>query len=271
MLNCLWRPEQIAACEYEIYLSHFARISCSSHTYCHCFAAHKNRWWRKAAALRPGWTIHYCFVSTPNTGRVRSSVPTALLAVYWAGCVYYAFSPTFYSTWLLENATVWVCLAPVIVLYCKGFVLRDISYFIIFVAAIMQTVGGHYGFAHVPIGDVLSEYLGLQRNCFDRIGHYVCGLLAFPVFNAFFLKLHAPKWLLCTISIMGMMGVAASYEIFEWFVVTYVDNMTAEEYIGWQGDPWDAQADMLMCLLGGLTTIPFACAYFGGKSGRELD
>lgn len=206
---------------------------------------------------------------TLGAAKVKGGVPIALLVLYWAGCVYYAFSPAFYTTWLLENATVWVCLVPVIVLYCKGFVLSNLSYFIIFTASIMQTVGGHYGFSHVPAGEMLSELLGLQRNCFDRVGHYVCGLLAFPVFNALFLALRAPKGLLCALSVMSMMGVAALYEIFEWFVVTYVDRMTAEEYIGWQGDPWDAQADMLMCLLGGITIIPLAYACFARKSNES--
>jgi putative membrane protein len=62
-------------------------------------------------------------------------------------------------------------------------------------------------------------------------------------------------WLLaCLLSIC--LSIAVFTELFEWGVVMFTG--TPENlYLGWQGDIWDAQWNMLLCLIGALFSIIF--------------
>jgi len=51
--------------------------------------------------------------------------------------------------------------------------------------------------------------------------------------------------------------VSAAYEIFEWLLTIVVAPEMAADYNGQQGDPWDAQKDMAMALVGAaLAAVP---------------
>jgi putative membrane protein len=51
------------------------------------------------------------------------------------------------------------------------------------------------------------------------------------------------------LSIAVCMGISACYELFE-YGVAVTSGAGAENFLGGQGDPWDTQNDMLMCLVG---------------------
>jgi putative membrane protein len=47
-----------------------------------------------------------------------------------------------------------------------------------------------------------------------------------------------------------------SYELLEWIYAAYGGNAQAgADFLGSQGDIWDAQKDMLMDTLGGITSV----------------
>ena len=99
------------------------------------------------------------------------------------------------------------------------------------------------------------------RNNFDRLGHFFCGLLTYPVFE--FIRerkiVYSTLWAF-VLSAMGIMGIAALYELFEWLDFIIAEIRFGEIFLGTQGDPWDAQADMFMCLLGSVFSgIIFLC------------
>jgi putative membrane protein len=50
-------------------------------------------------------------------------------------------------------------------------------YACIFAQALVLMLGGTYTYARVPIGFGLQEWLGLQRNPHDKIGHFMRGLV----------------------------------------------------------------------------------------------
>jgi len=52
-----------------------------------------------------------------------------------------------------------------------------------------------------------------------------------------------------------MMSVACSYEIIEWAYAVIEGGNTGIEFLGSQGDVWDAQKDMLADTLGALFSI----------------
>ncbi len=47
------------------------------------------------------------------------------------------------------------------------------------------------------------------------------------------------------------------YEVFEWLLTLVMSPQDAESYNGQQGDPWDAQKDIAIAMIGSLLAIPF--------------
>ncbi len=50
------------------------------------------------------------------------------------------------------------------------------------------------------------------------------------------------------------LAISASYELIE-FGAAMALGQGADEFLGTQGDPWDTQWDMLMCLIGAVTAV----------------
>ena len=61
---------------------------------------------------------------------------------------------------------------PLLVLSYRRFPLTSLLYACIFAHAVVLMVGGAYTYARVPLGFQLAEWLDLQRNPYDRIGHF---------------------------------------------------------------------------------------------------
>jgi putative membrane protein len=55
------------------------------------------------------------------------------------------------------------------------------------------------------------------------------------------------------------MAVAAGYEIIEWWYAVIEGGKAGVEFLGSQGDVWDAQKDMLADTLGAITALGLFC------------
>ena len=164
--------------------------------------------------------------------------------------------------------TVWGGIALLSVLYIKGIRLSVVSLLIVLIAACLHTIGGHYTFAHVPCGEWIGQCFGIERNCYDRLGHFVCGLLAIPVFDVLS-KCRINLLQVLIFGTLSVMGVAALYEIFEWCSTSLLDKHTFEVYVAIQGDPWDAQKDMFLCFCGALLSVPAGMMFFFKRRGSS--
>ena len=51
------------------------------------------------------------------------------------------------------------------------------------------------------------------------------------------------------------LAFSAFYEILEWWMVVEFYPTSGPDWLGMQGDPWDAQEDMLMALIGATLSI----------------
>lgn len=51
------------------------------------------------------------------------------------------------------------------------------------------------------------------------------------------------------------MATSMVYELIEWGAALLFGGPLAQDYVGSQGDPWDAQKDMALAALGALITI----------------
>jgi putative membrane protein len=80
------------------------------------------------------------------------------------------------GTWVLEVAPV-VIAAPLLYFTWRPFRLTPLTYRLIFLHALILILGGHYTYAHVPLGFWLQDLFDFARNPYDRIGHFAQGFV----------------------------------------------------------------------------------------------
>ncbi|HVR74828.1 MAG TPA: DUF2238 domain-containing protein [Planctomycetota bacterium] len=182
--------------------------------------------------------------------------PTLVLAVaFWVAVIWSAIFPYRLEAYLLEIVT--PVLGFFLLLGTARFLrFTDLAYGFMFLEGIILLVGAHYTHERVPLFDWLKDALGLERNHYDRFAHFCVGFfMAVPV-RELLLRMSPlrGKWLFFFI-VMGILGFAAFYEISEWWVAVLASPEAGAAYLGMQGDPWDAQKDMLLDGLGALVGV----------------
>jgi putative membrane protein len=159
------------------------------------------------------------------------------------------------GTWLLEVLPVVVVL-PVLWLTHHRFPLTRVLYLCIFLHAIVLMVGGAYTYARVPLGFQLQEWLDLERNPYDRIGHFMQGFVPALAAREILKRGHYVRTagMLAFLVICVVMSVSATYELIEWAAALAL-GQGAEDFLGTQGDVWDTQSDMFCALLGAIAAL----------------
>lgn len=156
------------------------------------------------------------------------------------------------TTWLLEIFPILVVL-PLLAATYRRFPLTTLLYACIFVHALVLMLGGAYTYARVPLGFWLEELLGLQRNPYDKIGHFFQGFV--PALAAREILIRGAhvrgRAMLNFIVLCIVLAISATYELVEWAAALAL-GQGADEFLGTQGDPWDTQSDMFTALLGAL-------------------
>ena len=159
------------------------------------------------------------------------------------------------ATWLLEVAPVLIVL-PLLWYTRSRFPLTRLLYACIFVHAIVLMVGGAYTYARVPLGFAIQDALDLQRNPYDKIGHFAQGFV--PALAAREVLLRGRyvrgRGMLAFLVVCVVLAVSACYEFVEWGAALAM-GQGADEFLGTQGDPWDTQSDMFMALIGAITAL----------------
>lgn len=129
---------------------------------------------------------------------------------------------------------------------------------------LIHTLAGRYTYSNVPYdawshfltGHTISETFGLARNGFDRFVHLMFGVLAVPVYAEVAQRYTGASRRAALWNALLLVGlVSALYEIFEWLLTIVVAPEMAADYNGQQGDPWDAQKDMAMALIGAVLAV----------------
>jgi putative membrane protein len=173
-------------------------------------------------------------------------------AIVW---IWAAIEPVYPHDWLLENYLVFLSV-PVIFIVGRYFKLSNISYCLITLFMIMHVIGSHYTYAEVPFGDVLKDWLGADRNMYDRLVHFSFGfLLAYPVREIFMRIAHAKGFWAYFLPVDLTFAFSAIYEIIEWRTAANVDLSAGLAFLGAQGDIWDAQKDMLLAGTGAIIAM----------------
>ena len=178
-----------------------------------------------------------------------------LLAAGAAVFIWSAIAPFDRLTWWLEVAPVLV-VVPLLVATYRRFPLSRLLYRLIFVHAVILMVGGHYTYAHVPLGFWMEQAFGFARNHYDRIGHLAQGFIPAIAAREILLRVTPLRRgkMLFFLSTCVVLAVSAFYELVEWWVAVAI-GMSAQEFLGTQGDVWDTQWDMFLALLGALAAL----------------
>jgi putative membrane protein len=178
----------------------------------------------------------------------------ALIAVL-AALVASGIKPYDRITWWMEVAPVLVG-APVLVATYRRFPLTSLLYALICVHALVLIVGGAYSYARVPLGFWLQDLLALERNPYDRIGHFMQGFVPALIAREILLRgrFVAGRTMVGFLSLCVALAISAFYELIEWWAALAL-GQGAEEFLGTQGDPWDTQADMFLALLGAAVAL----------------
>ena len=161
--------------------------------------------------------------------------------------------PVSRAVWIAEVIPVVAVFIALVVTYRK-FQFSNTAYSLMACWLFWHTIGGHYTFANVPFG-FISDLLGSERNHFDRVGHFMVGFYAFPLMEWLTRRKLAGIVQASFFGLFFIMAVAAAYEIIEWQYAVIEGGDAGIEFLGSQGDIWDAQKDMLADTLGAITTI----------------
>jgi putative membrane protein len=171
----------------------------------------------------------------------------AVCGVVW---VWAAISPVDRQTWALENLLL-VFFALGLFLARRHRPFSSASHGFIFAFFILHIIGAHYTYSRMPLGLWGEHLFHLARNPYDRVTHFAFGfLLVFPAREVLLrysgIRQSSGYWL-ATCLILAMSGI---FEIIESIVAEMVAPGAGVVWLGGQGDPWDAQNDMLMALAG---------------------
>lgn len=189
--------------------------------------------------------------------------PGVLLAVFAAVWLALAIDPWYRQDWLLENVLVFLAV-PLLVITWRRFRFSNAAYACLFVFLVLHEVGAHYTYAEVPYdawlrsltGTSLSEALDLERNHFDRLVHFLYGVLVTPM-AVQLLDAGAPqrgawRWLL---PVTFMVSHATVFELIEAAAAGVFGGDLGQAYLGTQGDEWDAHKDSALATLGAVLSV----------------
>lgn len=179
-----------------------------------------------------------------------------LLGLVWAvGLIASGLLPFDRATWWMEVAPVLIAL-PLLWGLRRRFALTGLALALIGIHGLILMLGGAYSYARVPAGYWVQDWLHLARNPYDRLGHFAQGFVPAIVIREWLVRRGGlvRGGMLTTLVIACCLAVSAMYELIE-FGAAMALGQGADEFLGTQGDPWDTQWDMLMCLVGAVTAL----------------
>ena len=175
-----------------------------------------------------------------------------LLILTWS-----AINPKDYFTWLLEVTPGMLGLVVLVVTY-KRFKFTDLVYVLILIHCTILFAGAKYTYAGNPLFEYLKDVFCMQRNNYDKLGHFAQGFIPSFITRELFIRLNVVNgkgWMVFLVLSVTMF-ISSVYELIEWFV-SVITGESADAFLGSQGYIWDTQSDMFFALLGSLVAVLF--------------
>ncbi|MGH3899072.1 MAG: DUF2238 domain-containing protein [Pseudonocardiaceae bacterium] len=184
---------------------------------------------------------------TPGRSEGRVLVGMVLVGLVWSG-----IAPVSRLTWLMEVGWVLIGL-PVVLWEWRRFPLTRLLCWLLVLHAFVLLYGGHYTYAETPPGDWFRDTFALSRNHYDRLGHVVQGFVPAILIREILLRrtpLRPGGWVFILVSSVCL-AFSAFFEFLEWWSALALGS-AADAFLATQGDVWDTQWDMFLCLIGAI-------------------
>ena len=191
----------------------------------------------------------------PSRAERLGLVVLVVAALAWSG-----FAPKDRLTWLLE--VVWVIAAlPILALTWRRFPLTRLLCWLLAAHALVLVHGGAHTYAETPLGFWLRDgaaALGMEveRNPWDRVGHFMQGFVPAILARELLLRLTPLRrggWLVYLV-LAAALSFSAFFELIEWWAALAY-GADADAFLATQGDVWDTQWDMFLCLCGAAVSL----------------
>ena len=180
---------------------------------------------------------------------------TVYIILFFAVFIWSLINPHDYFTWFLEAAPA-ILFFLILSLTYKKFKFSLFVYSFILVHCFVLLIGAKYTYAEVPLFNYFKDAFGLERNNYDKVGHFMQGFV--PAFIArellVRLKVVNGKNLLKYIVVSICLAISAFYEFVEWWV-SVATGESADSFLGTQGYVWDTQSDMLYATIGAIIAV----------------
>ena len=165
-----------------------------------------------------------------------------------------------------ENILVFFAWAALAASY-RRYSLARVSYCLIAFFLALHAVGAHYTYSLTPIGDLVRDFLGQERNHYDRFVHFAFGLLlVYPCIDFLERYVLAGKRAWCAFfAVCLILAFSGLYEIIEWAAAVILDPEAGIAFLGSQGDVFDGQKDAALAFLGSLIGLAAALLIFARK------
>ena len=177
------------------------------------------------------------------------------LIIFLATLVWSGTHPKDRLTWVLEVLPALIGFA-LLVATRRSFPLTRLAYVLILFHCIILMVGGHYTYAEVPLFDRIRDWFELERNNYDKVGHFAQGFVPAIIAREILLRkaIVAGRAWLVFIIVCVCLAISAFYELIEWWVAVFSEE-AAEAFLGTQGYAWDTQSDMMYALVGAIAAL----------------
>ncbi len=197
--------------------------------------------------------------------RRGARIPLLLLGLFGLVFVGLGIAPAMREDWLLENVLV-VAAVALLVHGWRRLPLSNAAYALLFVFGVLHEIGAHHQYSDVPYeawfaavtgGHSLDAALGFERNQYDRLVHFLYGVLVTPAAVEVIEARVRPRgaWRVL-VPLTFMMSHALVYELVEWLAASVFGGELGAAYLGTQGDVWDAQKDMALAVAGSVLILP---------------
>ena len=179
-----------------------------------------------------------------------------LLAVATLATAWSLVNPADYATWFFEIIPGWIGVI-VLAAISPRFRFSSLLYAVVTIHFVILAAGAKYTYADMPLFNWLRDMLQLSRNHFDRVGHVFQGVTVALLAREILLRCTGigRGRILGFLSICVALAFSAFYELSEWWWVVLFYPSQGPQWLGMQGDPWDAQWDMFMALCGAVLVV----------------
>ena len=177
------------------------------------------------------------------------------IVIFMAVLIWSAINPKEYFTWFLEVSPALMAFGLLLATRSR-FPFTPMAYKLILLHCIILMIGGHYTYAEVPLFDWLRDQFHLERNNYDKVGHFAQGFIPAIVAREILFRnqVVAGKYWLVLVVVSFCLAISAFYEIIEWWVAL-LSKEAAASFLGTQGYVWDTQSDMGWALIGAVMAL----------------